>query len=128
MNAIELLAAAAGEVPLLAGLQWEIDRQIAKSRAYRPGTVSDALPLFHLLHEAGWKRTGHPFHGDAWILEAELERNGATLQVEGLTFEPSASGNRAVPYFAPAPPPLRRGKKALAEYREWEDKCLAGAW
>lgn len=130
MNALALLAKAAAEVPELAVLPWRLDGATGQAATYDCGRrrVASDLDLFARLHDAGWRRGATPFTGDTWTLLAVLDRDDASLRVEGMTFEPPASGNRHGPYFAPPPPPLSRGKKALAEYREWERKVLEGAW
>lgn len=87
------------------------------------------LPIINRLHEAGWKRTSSHGAGPWWILSAYLERDGARLRVfGGEGYEAHEDKNPGIPFFADPPPPLRRGAKALAEYRAWEQKCFQDEW
>lgn len=131
MNALALLVRATAGIPELGALSWKIDGATGCATTFDDRgrrRVANDLILFARLHDAGWRRTGTPFMGDAWTLLAELDRDGAVLRVEGMTFEPPVSGHRNGPYFAPAPPPLHRGRKALASHREWQSKVVEGAW
>jgi hypothetical protein len=128
MTAITLLAEAVREVPVLATIPWKVDGQTGTADLYIQRPKPDALKLVNQLHDAGWRRNGELYARNAWTVRAELERDGAALRIEGMTSVPPENERDAIPYFAPLPPLLRRGKNALAEYREWERKCLEWEW
>lgn len=127
MTAIFLLADAAKQAPVLATVPWKVNSTTAEAALYYDG-APDALKLIGELHAIGWKRNGQTCMPGTWTVTAELARDGATLRIEGMTSEPPANGRSAIPYFASLPPKLRRGEKALAEYREWERKCFEQEW
>jgi hypothetical protein len=148
--AIALLASVTAEIPELGDLQWLVEGGCASASLYALGGMRteytkdgegkvggtlvvtpppDALRLVCRLHEAGWKRAGH-WEQWGWELFALLQRDGAALVVGGSTRSEPEHGNRALPFFAPAPPevPVRMSKAWRAEYEEWDRKCREREW
>jgi hypothetical protein len=140
--AIALLADACAASPGLALLEWHVTRnrattdltQLAKMHVEGTTLVitpsPDALPLVNKLHAIGWQRDGWEEYEHMWKIFATLTRDGATLEICGITDTSPANGRNAIPYFADPPPelPRRISKKFRAEYAEWDRKCHAREW
>lgn len=150
MNAIHLLAEVTAAHPELAALPWRIDGNFAMANLEHLAeerTVPDpdhpgrqilkikpapkVVPIINRLHAAGWKRGDIPQGCGFWVVYADLKKDGAHIRVAGMAHQDDREvghDNTAVPFFAPEPPPLGRGKKFLAAYHEWERKCHEDEW
>lgn len=135
ITAASLLGEVQGQIiglcPDFAFIPWTVEEDVAVGDLgdllMKKSLVVDALPYVNALHAMGWKRRGYSWNPGIWKLTAYLRRGGAEVRLRGTTCQ-IPGNNGAVPYFAPNPPPLVRGKKALEDYRAWEAKCREDAW
>lgn len=134
--------------PRLADLTWKLKGNLAIASVDDLGGMRQigtqlhvTLPpdilsvIQHLHRHHGWKRDSYPATVPGWELFAFVRSTmpgGTVLQLTITGYythdRPDGVDNVAIPFFAPEPPPLGKGRGWKEKYLEWDRKCKQSEW